>query len=143
MAAPTTASFHATSVAIAGQGVLITGPSGSGKSGLALTLIALGGELIADDLAPVELRGDTPWLLPPPRLVGVIEARGIGLLRVPHCPQAPLRLVVEMAEAELSRLPERREVAVLGCPVEALRRVDAPYFAGSIVAFMKGGRWDE
>jgi HPr kinase/phosphorylase len=133
---------HATAVAIAGQGVLIEGPSGSGKSALALQLIALGAELIADDRTPVELREGALWLSPPPRLEGVIEARGLGLLRVPHRAGAPLRLVVDMASVETARLPERRWVTLLGQPIRHIRRVDAPHFAGSIVALMRGGWWN-
>jgi len=97
---------HATTVAIDGAGVMLTGPSGSGKSGLALGLMALGAELVADDRTTIELREGWPWALAPERLAGVIEARGVGLIRVPFCPSAPLRLVVDMGEAEGARLPE-------------------------------------
>ena len=51
--------LHATTVALAGQGVLILGPSGSGKSGLALQLMAMGAELVADDRTIVTARGST------------------------------------------------------------------------------------
>jgi len=132
---------HATAIAIDGQGVLIEGPSGSGKSGLALQLIALGAELVADDLSPLTLRDGWPWLQAPPRLAGVIEARFVGLLRVPHRAAAPLRLLIDMAEAETERLPEPAEAQVLGCAIPRIRRVDAPHFAGSIVALVKGGWW--
>lgn len=140
-ATPDTETHHATAVAIAGQGVLIAGPSGSGKSGLALELIALGAELIADDMTRIALRDGWPWLLAPPRLAGVIEARGLGLLMVAHRAAAPLRLLVDMAETETARLPDRQNVAVLGAPVTRIRRVDARHFAASIVALVKGGWW--
>jgi len=133
---------HATAVSIAGRGLLIEGPSGSGKSALALDLIARGAALIADDMAPVELRDARPWLCPPPRLAGVIEARGLGLIRVVAAAAAPLDLVIDMGRTETARLPERRDVLVLGHPVRQLWRVDAPHFAGSIVALMKGAWWD-
>ena len=128
-------------MAIDGAGVLIAGPSGSGKSGLALQLIALGGDLIADDRTRLELRDGWPWLLPPQRLAGVIEARGLGLVATRPGAPAPLRLIVDMAEAETARMPARREEIVLGQSVELVRRVDAPHFASAIVILAKGGFW--
>jgi HPr kinase/phosphorylase len=132
---------HATTVAIDGAGVMLTGPSGSGKSGLALGLMALGAELVADDRTTIELREGWPWALAPERLAGVIEARGVGLIRVPFCPSAPLRLVVDMGEAEGARLPEPAVERVLGAVITRIRRVDAPHFPGAIVALARGGFW--
>ena len=126
-----------------GAGVLITGPSGSGKSGLALTLIALGATLIADDRTGIALRDGWPWLHAPERLAGVIEARFVGLLRVPHRAAAPLRLIVDMGEVETARLPEALTETVLGQPIPRIRRVDGPHFPGAIVAFVRGGRWQD
>ncbi|MEZ5768808.1 MAG: hypothetical protein R3D80_14935 [Paracoccaceae bacterium] len=93
---------HASAVALgagpgqAGFGVLIEGPSGSGKSALALQLIALGGALVADDRTRIAPQGGWPWLHAPERLAGVIEARGVGLLAVAHVAGAPLRLIVDL-----------------------------------------------
>lgn len=132
---------HASAVAIDGRGVLITGPSGSGKSGLALQLIALGGVLIADDRTRITAPDGWPILHAPARLAGVIEARFVGLLSVPHLAAAPLALVIDMATPETDRLPPARTENVLGCEVACLRRVDAPHFPSAIVALMKGGRF--
>ncbi len=134
---------HATSVEIDGSAILIEGPSGSGKSGLALQLIALGARLIADDRAPLALRDGWPWALAPQRLTGVIEARGIGLVQVPHSAGAPLRLIVDMATVEQARLPEPMEEIVLGQPVTRIRRVDGPAFPSAILALAKSGRWQD
>ena len=130
---------HATAVAIDGAGVLIIGPSGSGKSALALDLISRGGVLIADDRCRIVLRDDWPWLREPERLAGVIEARGVGLLRVPHVAAAPLRLVVDMGEVSAERMPEPEVERVLGQEIVLVRRVDAAHFPGAIVALAKGG----
>ncbi|GGD23998.1 HPr kinase [Sinisalibacter lacisalsi] len=132
---------HATTVAIEGAGVLIIGPSGSGKSGLALGLMAHGAELVADDRTRLELREGWPWALAPERLAGVIEARGVGLVRAPFLRSAPLGLVVDMGAAETARLPEPLEETVLGVAVTKIRRVDGPHFTGAIVALLKGGLW--
>ena len=49
--------IHATCVAIEGRGVLIVGPSGSGKSDLALRLIDRGAALVADDYTDLNVDG--------------------------------------------------------------------------------------
>lgn len=139
----TTETRHATAVAIDGRGVLITGPSGSGKSGLALQLIALGAVLVADDRTRITLRSDWPILHAPDRLAGVIEARHVGLLNTPHIAAAPLTLVVDMARAETERLPLAHRQNVLGVRIPCLWRVDAPHFPSAIVARMKGGHWQD
>jgi HPr kinase/phosphorylase len=134
---------HASAVAIDGAGVLITGPSGSGKSGLALQLIALGASLIADDRTRISSPDGWPVLHAPERLAGVIEARGVGLLRVPHVACAPLRLIVDMSADETARLPEPKHTDVHGIAIRHILRVDAPHFPASIVALAKGGWWTE
>ena len=124
-------------------GVLIEGPSGSGKSALALQLIALGATLVADDRTRIAARDGWPWLYAPERMRGVIEARGVGLLAVPHLTAAPLRLIVDMGEVETARLPEPLDRDLFGQRIRYLRRVDGPHFAGSIVALWKGGWWHD
>ncbi|RME14614.1 MAG: serine kinase [Alphaproteobacteria bacterium] len=121
---------------------MVTGPSGSGKSSLCLQLIALGARLIADDLTRLVLRDGWPWACAPPRLSGVVEARGIGLLRVPFCEAAPLALVVDLEVPETERLPKPAFEKVLGTEVARLQRVDAPHFPSAIMALAKGGRVD-
>ncbi len=120
---------------------MMTGPSGSGKSALALQLMALGAELVADDRTRLALRDDWPWALAPARLAGVIEARGVGLIAARFRPGAPLRLIVDMSTVETTRLPEPETEMVLGQPIPRIRRVDGPHFAGSIVALATGGFW--
>lgn len=132
---------HASAVAIDGAGVLITGPSGSGKSGLALQLIALGAVLIADDRTRISAPDGWPLLNAPDRLAGVIEARGVGLLQMPHIARAPLRLIVDMGVAETARLPERHDIETHGVAIPCIRRVDAPHFPASIIALARGGWW--
>ena len=127
----------------AGFGVLIEGPPGSGKSALALQLMSLGARLVADDRTRIVARDGWPWLIAPERLQGVIEARGVGLIRVPHDPAAPLRLIVDMGTHETARLPEPVTREVMGQRIRYLCRVDGPHFAGSIVALSNGGWWHD
>lgn len=134
---------HASAVAVGRRAVLIQGPSGSGKSALALQLIALGAQLIADDRARIVAREGWPWVLAPERLAGVIEARGVGLIRTESSAGAPLALVVDLGETETQRLPERAFEPVLGHEILRLRGVDAPHFPSAIVALLQGGFWDD
>ena len=81
---------NGTAVAWRGQGVLILGPTGAGKSDLTLRLIDSGATLIADDL--VEMKRDGGALLlsfppeGPPDLKGMIEVEGLGIMSVPAAP---------------------------------------------------------
>jgi serine kinase of HPr protein (carbohydrate metabolism regulator) len=107
--------LHATCVALGDRGVLITGPSGSGKSDLALRLIDEGAKLIADDLTTLRAEDGHLLALAPPRLSGKLEVRGIGIMPVPSAPQARLALEVALApSAEIERLPEPETAQYLG-----------------------------
>jgi HPr kinase/phosphorylase len=104
--------LHASCAARGGDGVLFLGPSGAGKSELVLRLMGRGWSLVADD--QVELAAEPPDLLmaaPPPPLRGMLEVRGLGLVRdLPVSAPAPLRLVVDLLPAgeAAPRLPEPR-----------------------------------
>lgn len=99
--------IHASAVSADGRGLLIFGPSGSGKSTLALEMIALGAGLVADD--QVRISGEEGALLAGPKDAGagfgLIEARGVGLLRLPLAGEVPLGLVIDLGEEEKERLP--------------------------------------
>jgi serine kinase of HPr protein (carbohydrate metabolism regulator) len=98
---------HGTAVALDGEGVLLRGPSGSGKSDLALRLIDSGARLIADDRTELRDIGGTARMSAPATIAGSIEVRGVGILAVPHQASAPLRLVVDLVPAgSVERLPE-------------------------------------
>lgn len=115
--------IHATAVAVAGRGVLLLGPPGSGKSDLALRLIDRGAVLIADDRVHVAADGT---LHPPAALAGLIEVRGLGILARPHVAGVPAALVVDLA-ARPQRMPEPAVRDIGGCrlPVLALSAFEA------------------
>jgi serine kinase of HPr protein (carbohydrate metabolism regulator) len=106
---------HGTSVALGGDGILLRGPSGSGKSDLALRLIDQGGRLVADDQTELRLSGDDVLMAAPATIAGRMEVRGIGILRVPAVAAAPLRLVVDLVPSTaIERLPEPQTCDYLG-----------------------------
>jgi serine kinase of HPr protein (carbohydrate metabolism regulator) len=112
---------HGTSVALGGDGILLRGPSGSGKSDLALRLIDAGARLVADDQTLVERAGADLVMSAPATIAGQMEVRGIGILRLPSVAAAPLRLVVDLVPADaVDRLPERQSAAFLGLTVPLL-----------------------
>jgi HPr kinase/phosphorylase len=82
--------------------VLLLGPPGAGKSDLLLRLLDHGFSLIADDQVCL----DGLHASAPPAIAGLIEVRGLGIVRLPHC-SAPLRLAVRLARGERLPLPER------------------------------------
>lgn len=132
--------IHASAVAWQKQGVLILGPSGSGKSALALELMAYGAILISDDCTDLALRDGRPWLSAPERLRGQIEARGVGILAATPGAGAWLTLVADLSVDERDRLPPRRSRQVLGSAVPCVQRVASAHFAPAILQYLKGGR---
>lgn len=111
--------LHATAVAIATElgprAVLLRGPSGSGKSDLGLRLIDAGAQLVADDQSELVRVGDRVVVRPPSAIAGLIEVRGIGILRLDPLMQAPLALIADLAVTEaIDRLPLPRTERILG-----------------------------
>ncbi|TXL74861.1 hypothetical protein FHP25_15740 [Vineibacter terrae] len=121
--------IHATCVALSISGcwraALLRGPSGAGKSDLALRLIETGGRLVADDRTDLTVEGGRLVARPPAALAGLVEARGVGVLRLPPehlLAVAPVMLAIDLvAPAEVERTPEPRVEAILGIPVPLLR----------------------
>jgi serine kinase of HPr protein (carbohydrate metabolism regulator) len=124
--------LHATCVAIDGVGVLIRGPSGSGKSDLALRLIEGGATLVADDQVVVEAVGDVLRASAPPELRGRLEVRGLGIVACEGPDAVPVALIVDLVPPEaVDRLPDPAVEAVEG--VE-LARVALAAFEASAAA---------
>ncbi len=127
-------SVHASCVSIGGQGVLIRGPSGSGKSHLSFALILAGGaglvppvHLVADDRVHLSARGGEVRAAAPQALAGLIEIRGVGPRRLPHLADVPVRLVVDLQADDAARLPSREACRCVLCGIEVAR---LPILAG-------------
>jgi len=122
--------LHATAIAWAGQAALLCGPSGSGKSDLALRFLALGADaqLVADDQVALSAENGRVFATAPQRLSGLLEIRGLGLWRRPALRRAELRLIVNLVPRDaVPRLPESQFAALAGAelPVLALHAFDA------------------
>ncbi len=115
---------HGTVVAWLGRGLLLKGPSGIGKSDLALRLIEAGAELVADDLVRLEVIDD--------RIVacagagkgqGLIELRGQGIFRLPARATTRLDLCVELCPpvAPTERLPASGSIELGGIELPVFR----------------------
>ena len=119
--------LHATLIAARRQGrwhgVLLQGPSGSGKSDLALRAIAAGWRLVADDRVSIWTSGGSVYGAVPPTLAGLIEVRGLGVTSEPTLPFARLTLVVEAStpRAPVERMPAPSGLDLLGIGLPRLR----------------------
>ncbi len=132
--------LHASAVAVADRAVLILGASGSGKSGLALEMMAQGARLVADDRVALARRGDAVIASPPPALRGMIEARGVGLLRADALDAAPLTLAADLDHAPAARMPHPREITLLGVEIELIFAKGVPTLAAALIQMLRCGR---
>ena len=135
MASDGARNIHATALSLAGKGILIRGRSGSGKSDLALRVIGMPpgpflpepALLVADDRVLATPSREGVRLTCPAPLQGLIEVRGIGIVRVPCASEAILALVVDLAEPHLiERLPPPGDTAEI-CDRRVARVQLAPF----------------
>ncbi|HVX98772.1 MAG TPA: HPr kinase/phosphatase C-terminal domain-containing protein [Pseudorhodoplanes sp.] len=108
----TAPSIHASAVLVGARAALIRGPSGSGKSRLALALLQAGrsglmpfARLVGDDRVHVEARHGRLLVRPAPALAGLIEIRGAGIRQVEFEPLAVAGWVIDLAAPDAERLP--------------------------------------
>jgi HPr kinase/phosphorylase len=99
-------------VALGGIAALLVGPSGSGKSDLALRFAMSPSNegniarLVADDRVLLSVENERVIARPPSVLAGKIEVRGIGILSIPYRAEAELRLIIQLCKPEdVPRMP--------------------------------------
>ncbi|WP_227307509.1 HPr kinase/phosphorylase [Acidisoma cellulosilyticum] len=109
--------MHASCAARDGLGIVLTGEPGSGKSDLLLRLLDRGFDLVADDQVAI---GEDGMARPPETLAGLIEVRGLGIMRFPFVESARPVLVAQLAHRTPPRLPEPRRDPVLDLPAIAI-----------------------
>jgi serine kinase of HPr protein (carbohydrate metabolism regulator) len=123
--------MHATSIAVGRRAGLFIGPSGSGKSDLALRCLATpasmllpqAASLIADDQTVVRLKDGRLEACAPETIRNRLEIRGIGLFTVPACDGAEVCLVFDLERGPIERLAElpQRMLTILGCDIPVIR----------------------
>ena len=123
-----TPTVHASAVLAGSRAVLIRGPSGAGKSRLALALIDAVragtlrfARLVGDDRVHLSPAGGRLLVRPSAALAGLIEVRGVGIVRMPYEPCAVVGLVVDLG-ANAERLPpgEQRQAVIDGITLPRL-----------------------
>ena len=117
--------IHCSTVTKDGRAVMITGPSGSGKSDLTLRLLDRGFKLVSDDQTIIKKDADKVVASAPPTIAGKLEVRGIGIVDMERVENVPVALIVELTSSEIQRLPDdSRERPLLGVKIP-LVSVDA------------------
>ena len=119
--------MHGSCASRSGDGVLLIGPPGAGKSDLLLRLLARGFDLVADDRVEI-LAGSARAA---PSLAGLLEVRGLGIFQMPHVAAARLALVVELG-GQGDRIPAPSKHRTLGLPLVRIdpRSLSAPERVG-------------
>lgn len=130
---------HATAVAWADRACLITGPSGSGKSSLAIEMIALGCTLICDDRVTLSRRDNSLIASPARNIAGLIEARGIGLLTVPVQDPAAVAFCIDLSSSTSTRLPPAQSRDLLGLAIPVMCSAYRPGLAAAVLLALRHG----
>lgn len=147
---------HGTCVALGRTAALLRGPSGSGKSDLALRFLFLARrgpaaleapKLVADDQVVLSRDGGTIRVRPPDTIAGKLEVRGVGIVEVKWAPEADLALIVDLVPPDqVERMPPHETIDILGLHVERLKltpfEASAPIKLAAAMARARAGSAD-
>ncbi len=107
--------FHATTIQIDGKGVMLCGPSASGKSDLGIRLIENGAILVADDRTDITLNNNKILASAPKEIFGKMEVRGLGIITLDAVVKTHLTIVVELVNSiAIERHPTKKNINLLG-----------------------------
>lgn len=107
--------IHATTVSLEGAAVLLRGAPGSGKSDLALRLIDDGWDLVSDDYTELSVEDGTLRARAPKNIEGLIEVRGIGIVRLGNVSHARVVAIFDLvALSAIERLPSPNTETIMG-----------------------------
>lgn len=130
--------LYGSAFAYAGVGCVLLGPSGSGKSRIIAESMQFGARLVADDRIILSEQSGMLMASAPPELTGVLELRGLGLMRVNDAiPRHVVHLVVELSLDAPDRLPERETRSYLGHEVPYIRIEPALTSASVLLHYIK------
>jgi serine kinase of HPr protein (carbohydrate metabolism regulator) len=137
--------IHASAVLVGARAILIRGPSGSGKSRLALGLLQAAergalrfARLVGDDRVHVEVVHDRLLVRPAPTLAGMLEVRGLGINRLPYERVAAVGLVVDLGKDQAQRLPDpaNQQVEIAGIRLPRLAVADPADALALVTAYL-------
>jgi HPr kinase/phosphorylase len=128
---------HATTIAWQGCAALIMGASGSGKSSLALHLMALGCDLIADDQTEICVEHNQLIARCPAAILGQIEARGFGILKVNTVSQARVVCAIDLDASETKRLPVAKFVTLCARHVRVFHKPGIEVLPFALLQYLK------
>ncbi|MEN3929945.1 HPr kinase/phosphatase C-terminal domain-containing protein [Microvirga sp. W0021] len=142
---PERSTIHANCILIDDIGVLIRGNTGSGKSTVSRKLIAAAqassmfGCLVSDDRTRLEVQHGRLIARPVEMISGLIEIRGVGIVKVPSEEAAVIRLVIDLTE-QAPRMPEEgaETVNLLGVKLPHLVWLKNDDIASYILDVVKG-----
>lgn len=123
-----------------GRGVLLLGASGTGKSALALKLMAYGAHLVADDRVILSAQDGRVLARAPDAIKGRIEARGIGVIDAIPLEQCAIRLVVNLDRVSDQRLPHPQHALFHDVAIPLISAVQHDYFAPAILQILKASQ---
>lgn len=107
--------IHATTISLDGAGVMLRGPSGSGKSDLAIRLIHEGAQLVSDDQTVLFVEHGRLMAQPPAEIAGKMEVRGIGIVKMGPPAISPVAIVIDLVDIhDVPRMPDYQPIELVG-----------------------------
>lgn len=116
--------IHATLVSYKNKGILLIGPSGSGKSDLALRLITdYKAKLVADDQVDLFIKDNQLYGRCPKSIYKKMEIRGLGIAEFSAKKEVQISLCAELClnREEIERLPSMQYIEFFGVSIEKIK----------------------